>query len=198
MMNFLGTLLTESNLTEEMVDFFVERTNKHIARVQKYAKILYEQNPDRLYGLVERASEHDSSKFVSPEKEPYIHLTWDYKLKKEGKTYDCCQEIRNSMNEATLHHIKNNRHHPEFHTEGFADINRENRDEPPGQVVDATKMTDIDVGEMLADWLAMGEELNQGSIRDWVNNNVDVRWKFTDDHTAFINQVADNIQVSGG
>jgi len=37
-----------------------------------------------------------------------------YKLKDEGKEYKVSSEIDNKMKLASFHHIKNNKHHPEY------------------------------------------------------------------------------------
>jgi hypothetical protein len=85
-----------------------------------------------------------------------------------------------------MHHVKSNAHHPESHTEQKGELlNRENRDKPPKEIVDATKMGEIDIIEMVADWCAMSEEKG-GNPKDWADKNVNIRWKFTDEQKEFI------------
>ncbi len=64
-------------------------------------------------------------------------------------------------------------------------INEEDRDEPPDDIIDATKMGDIDIIEMVADWCAMSEERGNHS-KDWADKNVGVRWKFDKYQTEYI------------
>jgi len=170
---------------ETMEKFFDKRTKRHIDLVQKYAQKIVNTNPD-LADIVEQASKHDSSKYESPEHEPYVYLTWDYKCKNEGKDYKIPDNIDD--NKASTHHVKHNRHHPEFHDEESGDdcINKDDRGAAPEQVVDGSKMKDIDVAEMVADWCAMSEELEEDTPKTWADNNVNKRWKFTDTQVELI------------
>lgn len=90
------------------------------------------------------------------------------------------------MNESTQHHVLNNSHHPEFHSDKRVGvINRSDRDKPPSEIIDATKMPDIDIGEMCADWFSMSEE-KKSNPKDWADKNVNKRWKFTDEQKDLI------------
>ena len=166
--------------TEEMRKFYEKRTKKHISLVQKYCKKIYEYDKDRFDGLIERGKVHDQSKYENPEKDPYIYITWDYKCKDGGVKFEIPEKIKDKMNNATNHHVKHNAHHPEYHFDNKDSnlINREDRDKPPVKKIDATKMTDLDIAEMVADWLGMSEEKNSNP-KDWADKNVNVRWKFT-------------------
>ena len=148
-----------SEITPEMEEWFEERTNKHIGLVQKYCKRIYEYDPERFEEILELGKEHDQSKFKDPERTPYIKLTWKHKFdnydsyKKPGTLDD------KEINRATVLHVKNNEHHPEHWTNQTNDlINEEDRDKPPDKIIDATKMPDINIGTMCADWAAMSEE----------------------------------------
>jgi hypothetical protein len=169
---------------EEREDWFEKRTKAHIARVQRYAKLLEEAVP----GVVEASKDHDDSKLKEPQRTPYIALTWkhkwdDYKSYKKPGTIDDA-----AINKATVQHVKGEEHHPEHWTDQKAEdlINKEDRDKSSKEMVDATKMPDIAVAEMVADWAAMSEELKQGSPRGWADKNVNVRWKFTPEQKALI------------
>jgi hypothetical protein len=136
--------------------------------------------------LVKQAKEHDASKFKEPELTPYKHITWSYKMKDEGESFEVSDELRARMTAATIHHVKNNKHHPEYHSPVEVDlINREDRDKPPEKIVDAMAMPDEDIAEMCADWLAMAEEKGT-SAKSWADKNVNIRWKFTDKQKALI------------
>jgi hypothetical protein len=177
---------TATNNFTEMEKFYEQRTNKHIGLVRKYCGKVPDTTGEYYHFLQERAENHDKSKFKEPEKNPYIYITWQYKCKDEGKQFDIPQNIKDAMAEATLHHVKTNKHHPEYwSSKNVGLLNRENRDEPPKEIVDATSMPDIDITEMVADWCAMSEEKGNSPI-DWAKKNINIRWKFTDKQAALI------------
>ena len=181
------------DLRKQMEDWYEKRTKAHIERVVKYCNLIADYD-DKFSELRERAKIHDDSKFESPEKEPYIYITWRYKCKEEGMDFEDCnppEDIEDKMFEATLHHIKNNKHHPEYHTDDVA-LNKNDRDKPPEKTIDATKMKDVDVAEMCADWFAMSEEKNSNP-KGWADMNVDVRWKFTDEHKNLIYELIEEV-----
>lgn len=181
-MKFKDFLFESLSYTQEMEKYFKKRTNKHIQLVQKYGNLLAEKF--NIKGLKERIKYHDQSKFQNIEKIPYIFITWDYHCKDLGKNFKLSQNIKNKMNSATLHHIKNNSHHPEYFDKN-SEINKENRDKKPNKIVNATKMKDLDIAEMVADWLAMGEERGN-TAKSWADKNINVRWKFTDNQKNLI------------
>ena len=114
---------------------------------------------------------------------PYIELTWAKKDDPKAKS-------TKEMNDATLHHIKYNKHHPEYHLEDKtkANINSTNRDESV-KCVSAKNMDDISVAEMVADWQAMAEELKTNTAREWFNDVKDVRWSFSKKQENLINKL---------
>jgi len=178
---------------KEMKDWFIKRTDRHVKLVQKYCKKIEEYNPKMFKGLIERAKTHDESKYKDPEIEPYIYTTWSYKCKDDGMDFKPPEGMDEKMNKATEHHVKSNLHHPESHCEKKVDlINKTDRDKPPEEMIDATKMKDIDIGEMLADWLSMSEEKSTNP-NEWADNNVNVRWKFTNDHRYLIYELIEEI-----
>lgn len=171
---------------EKMKAWFKNRTEKHIGMVQKYCKKLAEYDEEKYGELIERGEKHDQSKFKDPEVDPYIYTTWKYKCKDDGVDFDCPKETEDKMNEATEHHILNNRHHPEFHCDKTEElINEDDRDKPPEEMIDATKMKDIDIAEMVADWVSVGEERGN-SAKSWADDNIGTRWEFTDEQEDLI------------
>lgn len=195
MMAFIG--YNKSKLHDEMYDWYVKRTNRHISLVQKYCKIIA-NNDLKFLPLLERMRVHDKSKFESPERDAYVYITWKYHCAQTGKSFNDCNPPNNIdelMNIASHHHVTTNSHHAEYHSPRKTELlNRENRDEPPEKIVDATSMPDLDIAEMVADWSAMSEELNQGSCRGWANKNVNVRWKFTDKQVKLIYRLIDLVE----
>lgn len=179
------------DIKKDMESWYEERTRKHIAMVSKYCKKL--ANHDGKYSeLIERSKIHDKSKFEEPEKTPYVYITWKYKCKDDGMDFEDCdppEDMDDKMFEATLHHIKNNRHHPEYHTEKVS-LNQEDRDKPPDEMVDGTKMNDIDIAEMCCDWCAVSQEKG-GTPQSWADKNVNVRWEFTERQKDLIYHLLD-------
>jgi len=180
---------------DEMEKWFEKRTKNHIALVQKYCQMIKEYGEGEFDDIIERGKVHDQSKFEEPERTPYIYLTWNYKCKADGKKWKYPEGMEDKTNEATEHHIKNknNSHHPECHCDKETDlINKENRDKPPEKIIDATKMKDLDIAEMVCDWFAVSEERGTDP-EDWANKNVNKRWKFTKHQEALIYELIEAI-----
>lgn len=181
------------NITKEMVDYYYKRTNEHINRVKKYIEKIYIKYP--IFKLLkDRLQNHDQSKFKDPELIPYILITWKYYCKNNNIPFDLPENINNIMQEATYHHVKNNRHHPEFHdnTTTINSINPKDRDTPPEKIVNGSNMSDIDIAEMVADWMAVSEEKNSHP-KDWAKANIDKRWKFTKHQKDLIYNIIENV-----
>lgn len=164
--------------TQEMLDWYMQRTRKHIFLVSKYIiEMVYH------YGLagtelLTRKDTHDFSKFEEPEKTPYILISWQYHCKDIGIEFPLSNKESVILTNATYHHVITNRHHPEYYSQNkIGIVNRENRDISNETIVDATTMPEIDVYEMIADWLAMSEEKGT-NLKDWADKNVGIRWKF--------------------
>jgi hypothetical protein len=184
--------LAKEDNYNKMLEWFEKRTNKHIETVQKYCKKI-EEYDDKFKGLIEQAKTHDQSKFRDPEVDPYVYITWKYKCKDNGVKFECPKEMENKMDEATEHHVLNNSHHPEFYCNRKTDlINKKDRDKPPSEIVDSTKMPNLAIGEMIADWMAVSEERGSNP-KDWADKNVNIRWKFTDRQKNLIYKIINDI-----
>ena len=179
---------------DRMKDWFVKRTNKHIKSVQDYCKKIADYDSERFGKLVDQAKDHDASKFKDPEIEPYIYVTWSYKCKDDGVDWEPPEGMDEEMNESTTHHVLNNRHHPEFHAGEDSDvINKEDRDNPVrDKVIDATDMPDLDIGEMVADWMAVSRERGN-TPKSWADKNVNIRWKFNDEQKDLIYELIEEV-----
>ena len=185
-------MFVEAASWETMQKHFVDRTKKHIDLVQKYCKKIVEvwEGFDE---LIERGEEHDAIKFEEPELEPYIWLTWRYKCEDDDVECNLPEGMEDEIDKATEHHILNNAHHPEYHQDTETGlINKEDRDKPPEKMIDATKMTDLDIGEMVSDWCAMSEERGN-TPKEWADKNVNVRWGFSEDQEELIYELLDSI-----
>lgn len=182
--NSLNPMVKESSeITPEMEAWFEKRTAKHISLVQKYAKKIEGYGKDRFVGLVENTKVHDDSKYNDPERKPYIRLSWKHKSD-NYKSYKTPGHIADKeIDAATLHHIRNNEHHPEYW----------DKQDPAPKVIDATKMSDVYIAEMVADWLAMAEELDN-SAKDWADKKVNVRWNFTKEQKKLIYELIEVVE----
>ena len=167
---------------KEKKDFFDKRTNKHIERVQNAAKKIVDKHSE-FEELSKQVKDHDASKFEEPEMTPYIELTWLKKIDQEDDGED-----QDAIAKATLHHIKNNKHHPEYHNKGKANIDTTNRDDSI-ECIKADEMDDISIAEMVADWQSMSEELKTNTSREWYNDVKNVRWSWTEEQEDLIDKL---------
>jgi len=185
----------------DMKNFFEERTNKHIGLVKQYLRESCEHYPELADVLEKRGEEHDCSKLKPPEYEPYVHITWQYKVKGEGGEYDIDDDMAKRCHETSFNHCKGNRHHPEYwdkHLTGNP-ISFENRDAPSGIVVDATKMDRPSIIEMCCDWCSVSAErnpTNKFGSEEWAKENIHKRWKFTEKQEELIYEVINKIWVA--
>ena len=96
------------------------------------------------------------------------------------------------LDKATLIHIKNAPHHPEYwcdlSLEGFTRKNY-----TPQGIIDATEMPDEYIAEMVCDWCATGDEKNN-SARDWFNSVNGRRWLFSEHQQQYIQELIDKLQ----
>lgn len=139
-------------MAEEKVDSRRE-TLKHIQQVMYGIT-------DIVVALLNRANKHDQSKLEDPE----VDVFEEYTAKLAGCTYGSPQYQRflDAMRPALEHHYAVNRHHPEYHHNGFLD------------------MTLVDVVEMLCDWYAATKRHDDGDIRKSIAINQE-RFGYSDD-----------------
>lgn len=170
---------------------FKVRTLDHIQSVKSYAKKIVREFPE-LNDLLKQSNDHDKSKFSNPEYERYVEITWYYNQLKRGNEL----VFNPDWNKATVHHVKTNSHHPEYHDPmaGSQSINNTDRDKPSGYIVDASEMPDIDIAEMCADWMSVSKEKNTNPIK-WADDNIGTRWEFTDKQTDLIYRILNLIWV---
>lgn len=173
--------------TEEMVNWFEQRTRSHISLVQELCGLICDID-------LPQVADHDSTKFAEPEYTPYIFLTWRYKLLGEGKTFIIPDELNNLIHEATLHHILLNGHHPEYwNPDQTNDIISITDRDKPNKLVDATRMPKQFLAEMVADWKAISIERNT-NVLDWAKSNIGIRWGFSDDQIRFIYDIIAKVE----
>jgi len=169
------------------------RTRAHLFLVRKWSDLIAGSNDPRIERdlLDLERDEHDYHKWIEPELTPYVYITWNYFCRRKGIPFNLTEEMKQKTHEATFHHIKNHKHHPEYWDDGVTilGLNKDDRDRPSaGQIVDGTKMPLTYVAAMCADWFAMSEELG-GHPAKWAADNINVRWKFTNEQIGFINDL---------
>lgn len=167
----------EKEKEKELKEYFFERTKKHIKLVRKYLKQIRDNHPiciDREV-IINEMVIHDLTKFEEPEFTPYLWTTIKYRDNLPNSFFTKEQQVL--MQQATEHHVKVNKHHPEYWTLQTETINFIDRDKPK-ILVDATKMPSSYIACMVADWMAVAEERNTDPFQ-WANNNINIRWKFT-------------------
>jgi hypothetical protein len=193
----LNPLFSEAGITPEMIDWYYKKINLHMELVKKYCKKIIETSllSSKLLEVV--APFHDCSKFEEPEILPYIQLFWlkkteGYKgYKKPGTLLD------RQMYDVTMHHVRNNKHHPEYWDGRDIDFNStEDRDAPAiGVIADGTKMPEVYIAEMVADWMAMAEELGNPTCIGWAKKNINKRWGFTFRQENLIYDLINGVQI---
>jgi len=192
------------NTADEKYEWFVQRTNKHINLVQQAAEKIVKAYPE-FQELLSNVQVHDASKFEDPEKTPYISLTWRHKLENEQNNYDPINGkgyqtpgllAKEDENQATLHHVTGNSHHPEYWLDDKSKANISAKDRNKSDIcIDASAMPDIAIAEMIADWQAMSEELKKNSAREWFDKQKDVRWHFSDHQVKLIDKLLKVFEV---
>ena len=167
-----------SELTDDKSELFFKRTLEHIGRVKKNALVIYGYDPVRFKLVLDIADAHDASKFKDPEFVPYVQLSYYYVCKRTGEKFDTHPELKEQIRDAVFHHIKNNRHHPEYYFDGAIR-------ERGGQVIDAMKMPPISIAEMICDWKAMSQELDN-KIEDFADSVVNKKFIFLPEQVNLI------------
>ena len=96
-------------------------------------------------GIIWRGITHDFSKFSKTEFKPYT-IKYFSKRKPTGTEWE----------QARLHHLRKNPHHYQYHVI----VNDEG-------ITVTTEMSETDVKEMLADWLAMSKNDKKLPLHEW-------------------------------
>jgi hypothetical protein len=166
----------------EKKGYFMERTLKHVTRVINNAGFLFKYDSKRFKDLPEQTKSHDISKFSDEEMEPYIKLTYYYMCKAKGvEIEELSKEDKDKVLDAVFHHLKNNKHHPEY----YDDAAERSRD---GVIIDATKMPDLSIAEMVCDWMSMSQEFNN-DIHKFAESVVNKKFLFNKEQVNLINEL---------
>ena len=113
------------------------QTMRHIETVRNYLSVCIRE-------LLTRQEQHDQSKLEPPEVEAYDAMT--HQLRDITYGSDEYRRILREQKPAIAHHYAHNRHHPEYHANGYRD------------------MTLIDLLETLCDWRAASLRDADGDI----------------------------------
>jgi hypothetical protein len=176
--------------TNEMRLWFTKRTDRHIKLVQKYCDMF---STEIGKGLIATAKGHDQSKFEHPEYIPYIHSTW--LLYKPSTNHKISSELKKAIYEAKLHHIILNPHHPEYWSDDQTDLLNSIDYNKPTRLIDASRMPMLYVAEMVADWCAIAEELDN-DMQSWAKSNIGVRWEFSVSQRSIIRDLIEMAKSS--
>ena len=175
-----------STPSQDMIQFFIKRTDDHINAVRSNLQFLATRLPQYKKQLDDKGWSHDQSKFKEPLLIPYIWITWMYKCKKDGIPFKMPEGMEAKANEATKKHCLFESHHPEYYA-GEAPISMSNRDKSI-VAIDATSMTPLAIIEMVCDWKAVGDEKGNKAF-DWYKRNVPSRWIFNEKQCQLIEEI---------
>jgi len=174
---------------QDMEDHFRKRTAEHVGRVKANAAKCAAAFPDIGPALLEQVSIHDDTKYNFPEFFPYLHITWKYKKEADGEVYEPPADMAEKMHGATVHHVRHNKHHPEYWDPDFDEnsLDPKDRDGVPERMVNGQMMDRVSIAEMVCDWIAMSlEKSGKPDATAWANMNINKRWKFTDQQVYWI------------
>jgi len=126
--------------------------------------------------LAQRAQAHDLSKRSPLESRAYTYLDWRFYCQAQQLSINYPTAIEQAINQGWQQHLHNNRHHPEFH-------------------LDCNQMSMLDLIEMVCDWTAISQELQQGngSCKNWAKENIDKKWKFNERTKQLIFTIIDEL-----
>jgi hypothetical protein len=190
-----------------MYDFFSKRTQDHIKRVSDNLHKIMKLNRFDNIDLARRAVLHDSLKYSGEEFMPYVYGTEMYRCKNNNLHFEYPEGMKDKFDEASLHHILNSPHHPEYHNPSDVKINKDDRDKSSG-FIDASKMDTNSIIEMVCDWTAMAQERDEdgGSAKSWADKcicshsckpNENTRWIFDREQVELIYEIIDELDKQG-
>ena len=151
--------------TQEEIDKFVDYRANHIALVRRLGRVLFDLD----------LSEHDKDKIECDADDLNLYALRNAML--DGG-YRPLKNDKVILNNLAGRHVKSQKHHPEYWDDAIT-VDSFNYEEPP--VVNASKMPDRYLVELVCDWSAVAIKLNKG-IFQWFNKTCtgsNPRFKFT-------------------
>jgi hypothetical protein len=138
------------------------KTLRHIETVRNFLNLCIKE-------LLNRGENHDQSKLETPEVEVFDKMT--SKLAKTTYGSNKYKQFLVDMKPALDHHYAHNRHHPEHHKNGIADMNL------------------IDILEMVCDWRASSMRHQDGNILKSIELN-QKRFNYSDELKSILENTA--------
>ena len=156
-------------MMQRMEALFISRMALHQELVKKNLLAMHSYRGIKLALLLERANNHDASKYLFPERDSYIWINWKYKCEREKIAFTYPKAVEETVMQGWRHHITTNAHHPEAHA-------------------NENKMQLIDMIEMVCDWTAISQEINcgVGSALVWAEQNIESKWNFSNKNRQLI------------
>ncbi len=194
-------------VTQQMKDRFNTRGNEHITSVKRNAiNLIHGILKDNL-DIIDisefaiQVSDHDSDKFEYPNYDVQVFRGWQAYSKRRGlELAECSVEDEALICKTVFDHVKSNNHHPEYWDdnitlEQYSTNYYEQFDNPDFYVVDGTLMSKEGIAEMVCDWTAVAQEFGKNSARDWADEMIDKRWRFTPEQVNFIYQIINILET---
>lgn len=128
-------------ITEEMIEHFISRMNKHRKQVNYFAQKIN-------YSFLE----HDIDKFNTDVINIQIKFSWS-----KYKNISLSKNDKKLIDSATLKHITTQQHHPEYWIKDKSILQNFTR-RHPNYNLNCQSMPKIALIEMCCDWCAMGKE----------------------------------------
>ena len=151
--------------TQEEIDKFVNYRANHIALVRRLGRVLFDLD----------LSEHDKDKIECDADDLNLYAL---RNAMQDGGYRPLKNDKVILNNLAGRHVKSQKHHPEYWDDAIT-VDSFNYEEPP--VVNASKMPDRYLVELVCDWSAVAIKLNKG-IFQWFNKTCtgsNPRFKFT-------------------
>ncbi len=157
--------VTMRKATQEEIDKFVDYRANHIALVRRLGRVLFDLD----------LSEHDKDKIECDADDLNLYAL---RNAMQDGGYRPLKNDKVILNNLAGRHVKSQKHHPEYWDDAIT-VDSFNYEEPP--VVNASKMPDRYLVELVCDWSAVAIKLNKG-IFQWFNKTCtgdNPRFKFT-------------------
>lgn len=151
--------------TEKELQDYLDDTNDHILKVQTNIGEISEN-------LHERAKAHDESKFLPEERDIYAVVVPEFKKYKYGTPEH--KAVSDKLGPAWEHHLSNNDHHTQYHTNGVWDMDL------------------MMIIEMLSDWKAASDRHEHNDYEDGLLINIE-KYGIEDQLASILLRTAKNL-----
>jgi len=188
-------------ITQEMKDRFMTRGNEHIARVKRNAIKLIKEVLAEESDIIDtttfaiQVGTHDKDKFDYPAFIFQVFRGWrSYCKRRDIPVIETTETEEEMIQRTVFTHVKSNKHHPEYWDpaitfEMYVPNYLEDYDNPEFYVVDATRMDNEALAELVCDWTSVAQEFGKECATDWADEMIGKRWSFTDDQINLIYRI---------